>query len=445
MSQASGWDVGDLIDERPFTGQQILIVALCLLFNMVDGFDITAMAVAAHQVGEQMQIGADQLGLVFSFSLAGMMCGALFLASLSDVFGRRTMIIASLALVGATVLATAWADSLITLIILRFVSGLGAGAMLASVATLASEFTPERYRALSVTAVTAGYPLGAMMTGVVAGSVMPEYGWQGMFLGGGALTLVLAIVAYLLIPESIQFLCAKQPPGALTALNRTLTKLAAPTLDALPPLPPPGDDGAASRNVLRKMLSLLQPRFRTRTLILWAAFFLAISALYFLMSWVPKLIINAGYTEAVGNQAFTLFNFGGVLGIVGLGWLATRGNLSLLIAVFAIIASVLMWLFASLLAGGASQTTLTALIFVIGISLQGGYTGLYAVAAKIYPLEIRSTGVGWAIGLGRFGAVIGPGMAGYMIAADIPLTTTFLTFAVPLFFSGVLAYTLKVR
>nr|MCS5585243.1 MFS transporter [Pseudomonadales bacterium] len=144
--------ISEFIDRGNFSAQQIMIVALCLIFNMIDGFDITAMAVTAHQIGEDMQLTADKLGLVFSFSLAGMMMGAMFLATLSDIIGRRTMIIITLLLVGSTVILTALVNSLPMLIFLRFVSGLGAGAMLASVATLASEYSPERFRALSVTA-----------------------------------------------------------------------------------------------------------------------------------------------------------------------------------------------------------------------------------------------------------------------------------------------------
>ena len=439
-------NIAELIDRGRISYQQILIVLLCLIFNMVDGFDITAMAVTVHQIGEDMQLGADKLGLVFSFSLAGMMLGAMFLASLSDVIGRRTMIILSLLLVGSTVLMTAWANSLIMLIALRFVSGLGAGAMLASVATLAAEYSPERFRALSVTAVTAGYPLGAMMTGLVASSVMPDFGWQGMFIAGGSITIGLALLAFLLIPESLQFLSKKQPKGALNKVNATLTRLSRETLSALPAIDERGSIVEADRqNILEKMFSLLTPELRRSTLILWMSFFLCISTLYFLMSWVPKLFINLGYAPEVGNMAFSVFNFGGVLGIITLGYLASRWMLSSLITIFTVISGVLMWVFAAAASFEAGQLILMILIFVIGFSLQGGYTGMYAVAAKIYPIEIRSTGVGWAIGLGRFGAVIGPGIAGYMIAGGLSITTNFLTFAIPMLIGGILAFQLRVR
>ena len=413
---------------------------------MVDGFDITAMAVTAHQIGEDMQLSEDMLGLVFSFSLAGMMLGAMFLAALSDVIGRRTMIIITLTLVGVTVLLTASVNSLPALILLRFISGLGAGAMLASVATLASEYSPEKFRAMAVTAVTAGYPLGAMTTGLVASSVVPEFGWQGMFIAGGSATLLLALIAFFMIPESLHFLCKKQPDDALQRVNRILQIFKIQSLQHLPSIEETGGTTEADRqNIYQKMLRLLTPEFRRSTLTLWATFFLCISTLYFLMSWTPKLIINLGYSADAGNLAFTLFNFGGVLGIFILGYLASKWSLSTLISIFAITSAVFMWAFAGAVSLDFNQTNLMLLIFIIGISLQGGYTGMYAVAAKIYPIEIRSTGVGWAIGLGRFGAVLGPGIAGYMIASGLPITINFMVFAIPMLIGGIFAYQLRVR
>ena len=172
----------EIIDTSAVSGRQILIIILCLLFNMVDGFDITAMAIVAQSVGQELSLSAEKLGWIFSMALAGMMAGAMLLAPLSDVFGRRKMIISSLVLVGSSIVLTANATSLTGFMLLRFISGLGAGCLLATQATLASEYSPERFRTLAVSAVTAGYPIGAMMTSVVAAYLIPEYGWRGMFL-----------------------------------------------------------------------------------------------------------------------------------------------------------------------------------------------------------------------------------------------------------------------
>ena len=181
--------VAEIIDNGNVSGQQLLVIGLCMLFNMLDGFDITAMAVVANAVSAELQLTADKLGWIFSFALAGMMAGAMFLAPVSDLIGRRRLIIFSVTLVGVSILLTAQATTLLEFIVLRFISGIGAGAMLASQATLAAEYSPDKYRALSVALVTSGYPLGAMFTSVAAGFLMPDYGWRGMFWAGGIATL----------------------------------------------------------------------------------------------------------------------------------------------------------------------------------------------------------------------------------------------------------------
>ena len=443
-AQCANFSVKDVIDNGRVSYQQLLVVFLCLVFNMLDGFDITAMAVTANAVGIEMQIAEDKLGLVFSFSLAGMMLGAMFLASFSDVFGRRTLVILCLFVIGLSVLATAYANSLSVLIALRFISGLGAGAMLASQATLASEYSANKYRALAVAVVTAGYPLGAMMTGLVAGYIVPDFGWRGMFILGGVVTLAMAVLACLLLPESLQFLCEKRPPNALLKVNKILARFSVAPLTELPAIDKTTATmaGTGRDSVLSNMSKLLALEYRSKTLILWSSFFMCVCSMYFLMSWTPKLMVNAGYSAQIGNYAFSLFNFGGVLGIFILGALATRWMLTTLVCLFSLSAFSLMLLFAL---APANTTVLLALIFLIGVTLQGGFTGLYATAAKLYPTKIRSTGVGWAIGLGRLGAVFGPAIAGYMIASQVTMAMSFMVFAVPMLISGLLAYCLRIR
>ncbi len=432
--------VAQIIDDGQVSGQQLLVIGLCMFFNMLDGFDITAMAVVAGAVGSELALTADKLGWIFSFALAGMMAGAMFLAPVSDLIGRRRMIIFSVTLVGISILLTAQATTLLEFIILRFVSGVGAGAMLASQATLAAEYSPEKYRSLSVALVTSGYPLGAMFTSVVANVVMPDFGWRGMFWAGGIATLAMGVVAWLLIPESLKFLIERRPVGALEKANRVLTKLDKPTLERLPDVAvevPPRE-----RGFLKTMLTLLEPAHRRVTLTLWTTFFLCFAALYFLMSWIPKLMVDAGYGEQAGRDAFFLFNFGGVLGIYFMGALSTRLKLTNIICLLLVTAAVGMIVFALV---PAQKSLLMALIFAIGLTQQGGFTGLYAAAAKAYPTEVRSTGIGWSIGLGRSGAVIGPAVAGYLIYFGFGMSANFIFFAVPLAIGGLIAWTLHIR
>lgn len=431
--------ISRIIDNGQVSFQQCLVITLCLLFNMLDGFDITAMAVVAKTVGQDLSLEADKIGWIFSFALAGMMVGAMVLAPLSDIIGRRKMIIISLLLVSVSILFTANATSLTEFIILRFISGLGAGAMLACQATLASEYSPDKYRALSVGIVTAGYPMGAMMTSVIAGYVMPEYGWRGMFWFGGGVTLLMVAVAMLLIPESLKYLFERRPENALNRANNILAKLKKSTLESLPDIQ---HIDIPNSNLVGNMRNLLHPSIRATTLILWAAFFMCFATLYVLMSWIPRLVEDAGHGFQVGRDAFFWFNLGGVLGILIMGALSTRFVLSTVISVMALGAAACMVLFASL---DLTLNVMMFLIFVIGVLQQGGFTGLYAAASKAYPTTIRSTGIGWSIGLGRSGAVIGPLIAGYMIAADFDLSFIFYSFAIPMTFGGLLAYTLKIK
>ena len=421
-----------------FTRKQATVVLLCLIFIMVDGFDITAMAVAASSIGTELGLDPDQLGLVFSFALAGMMFGAMLLAPISDVIGRRLTIIAGLGLVGSTVVITGYAQNLELIIVLRFFSGLGAGAILACQATLASEYVPEKYRALAVSIVTAGYPLGAMLTGMVAHYLIPLYGWQGLFIGGGTAALLLAMIAYLALPESIEFLIKRQPKNALEKINKLLTSLSRPNLTELPQC----RDGNTSPSVNSNVKALLTADFRPYTLLLWTVFFLCFATLYFLMSWIPKLVLLLGYSENASYSAFTIFNLGGVIGIFTLGVLSTRLDLIYLIAGFLCLSGLLMMLVNFV---AQTQSALLALVFIIGVAQQGGFTGLYSVATKIYPTEIRATGMGWAVGLGRSGAVVGPAVAGLTIAGGVSAESNFLLFSIPMIIGGLMATRLAAR
>ncbi len=432
--------VAEVIDNGQVSGQQLLVIGLCMFFNMLDGFDITAMAVVATSVSEELQLSADRLGLIFSFALAGMMGGAMLLAPISDIIGRRKLIILSVVLVGVSILLTAQASSLAEFIVLRFISGLGAGAMLASQATLAAEYSPDKYRSLSVALVTSGYPLGAMMTSVVAGFIMPEYGWRGMFWFGGGLTLVMGLVAWVFIPESLKFLFERRPKNALERVNAILRKLKKNTLSEMPAVIT--GKQSRSRGIVGNMLSLLTREHRDKTIILWLTFFLCFSTLYFLMSWIPRMMEQAGFSAEVGRDAFFLFNLGGVLGIYLMGSLAIHIKLTHVVSLFLVSSALSMVFFAS---APSQENLLLSLTFITGFLQQGGFTGLYAVAAKAYPTEIRSTGIGWAIGLGRSGAVVGPAVAGFLIASGMSMSGNYYVFAVPMIVGGVLSWWLKVR
>jgi benzoate transport len=432
--------VHDVIDNGEVSALQLLVVGMCMFFNMLDGFDITAMAVVASAVSIELQLTADKLGWIFSFALAGMMCGAMFLAPVSDIIGRRKLIILAMAIIGVSILFTATATTLIEFIVLRFISGLGAGAMLASQAALSAEYSSDKYRAFSVAAVTSGYPLGAMMTSVVAGVIVPEYGWRSMFWFGGVLTLGMIVVAWAFIPESLKYLFDRRPAHVLDRVNAILKNLKKDTLTEMPEVVTSKHELEAG--IFRNMLRLLAKEQRRTTLILWTAFFLCFSSLYFLMSWIPKLVEDSGFDATVGRDAFFMFNLGGVIGIFLMGWASTKFKLTDLICWMLLAASVIMVIFATV----PDQLILLLLLtLLIGVLQQGGFVGLYGAAAKAYPTNIRSTGIGWSIGLGRSGAVAGPAVAGYLIAAGLDMSANYYIFAIPMGIGGIIAYRLHIK
>ena len=427
--------IQETIDKGGFTGTQTLIIVISLFLNMLDGFDVTAMSFTAHSIGEQMQIPADQLGIVFSVALAGMMIGAMFVAPYSDIVGRRKMILICVVTIGLSVILTGMSATLWQLIILRMITGLAVGGLLASLAAITSEYTPTKYKSLAVVTVTAGYPLGATMGGFIAAPLIPAYGWESVFYVGGSITLLMSIGVYFLMPESMQFLMTRQPVNALDKLNGVLVRLKKATLSALPEI------NLEEHSDKANVFSLLTPERRKRTINLWTTFFFCFFCMYFLISWIPKLVVNAGMTESEGVYASVAFNGGAFVGILVLGWISSRIGLSKVIGFFLSSSAIFMFIFA--LASGIDN--LIVYLFIIGFLQQGGFTGLYAVSAKIYPTEIRTTGVGWAIGLGRFGAVLGPYLGGVFIAQGISMESNFMIFAVPLFISGVIAFYLRVK
>lgn len=427
--------IRDVIDRGKVGPAQMLVIVVALILNMLDGFDVTAMAFTVHAIGEELQIAPQHLGIVFSVALAGMMIGAMFIAPISDIIGRRKMILACVSVIGASMYLTGYSAALWQLVILRLVTGLGVGGMLASLAAITAEFTPVKFRSLAVVSVTAGYPLGAMVGGFLAAAIIPAYGWQSVFFAGGAATLLMVVAIHFLVPESLQYLSSSRPPNALARFNEVLARLGKAKVDSLPML------NAEKSRDKANVFSLLTRERRLKTITLWTTFFFCFICLYFLMSWIPKLVINAGFSETQGIYGSIAFSGGGVVGILVLGWISSRISLTNLIGSFLIAGAIAMIVFA--LSSGMNQ--LLFYLGLIGFLMNGGFTGLYAVAAKLYPTEVRSTGVGWAIGLGRFGAVAGPYIGGVLIARGVTMEVNFVIYAIPLFISGLLAFRLSVR
>jgi len=418
-------DIRELIDSRPMTGLQYTVVILCFLVNVVDGMDVLVISYAARALATEWAISPEALGVVFSAGLFGMTAGALFLAPIADYLGRRTLILFCLVVMSAGILLTAYAQNITQLTALRFATGLGIGAMLASAATMTAEYAPDRRKNFLVSAVLAGYPVGATLSGVVAASIIPEFGWRTMFTVAGFATALAFPLVYLFLPESLNFLVKVRPANALEKANRILRSMGCSELSEFPIAV-----AAAARS---KVSSLFAAGKSAPTLWLWLAFFMSFATLYFLLSWIPLLAASTELSPRLAIYAGAVFNLGAIFGILLQGYSSQVLGLRRAIGVFLVGAAGLMAVF-GLISGSVAVLTLFGLI---GFAVQGGFTGLYSVAARLYPTEVRTTGVGWAIGAGRTGAIIGPVLGGLFIGLGLSMSANFMIFAVPLVVAAV--------
>jgi len=427
--------VRELVDASRLTGLQIVVLAVCFFLNMIDGMDVLAIAFAAPAISAEWSISPQSLGVVFSAALLGMTTGAIFISPYSDVIGRRNIILLSLVLMSLGMIATATASSVTQLVILRFMAGLGIGSMLASLTSMVSEYAPDRLRNLFILVLHAGYPIGAIITGFVAAEVLPAYGWRTLFVIAGVASVAGIPLVYVLLPESFDFLTKKQPKDALRRVNEVLEKMALQPVETLP------------ANEERERLSvslrtLFRDDFRKSTIELWVAFFMSFGTLYFLLSWVVKLAIESGLPLEHAIYAGVCLNLGGFAGGISLGAFSNRFGLTRIISVFAVLGGLFSVIYGSADAGVA---LMLSLVFLLMFFVQGAFTGLYAVAARIYPTEVRTTGVGWAIGAGRIGAVFGPVVAGLLLGAGLSIGWTFTVFALPMIVAAFFVSKIRLR
>ena len=427
-------NIRELIDNNPVKKLQVSVIGICCMLNILDGFDVLAIAFAAPPIADEWAIQPAALGLVFSAGLVGMALGAMFIAPLADRIGRRAMILICIVAISVMMAVTGLSGSVPQLIAARALTGLGIGGMLASLTSMVAEYSPDRQRNLTIGLLQAGYPVGGTLGGLIAAWLLPDFGWRALFFGGAVLGALMIPIVALWLPESLVFLAQKQPAKALDRINRILHGLEYAPLDVLPPAPATETSGG--------VMALLTTARRNNTLRLWLAFFLNSLTVYFIFSWVPKIVVDAGLPLEQGILAGLMVNAGAVIGIPTLGYLSGTRGLRPLILTFLLLGTGCVGLYGFV---GQSVPLLLSVCFLIGFFVMGGFIGLYAVAARIYPTELRTTGIGWTIGVGRIGAIIGPYLGGIMIALQWSTATNFVFFALPLVVAGFAAYSIRAR
>ena len=417
--------VQSTIQTSPMLPFQISAVAICLFINFLDGFDALAIAFAAPEIAREWNVDAASLGIIFSVGLAGMVLGALFLSPQADRFGRRPVIIACLTVIGLGMLASAVAESVIQLIITRAITGFGVGGMLASLTTMVAEYSNDKHRQFAISVLQSGYPIGAVIAGIASAVLLQHYSWRSIFIVGGTLSLAMIPIVYWRLPESVEFLIQRRPRNALQRLNAILPKMGHAQLVELPARP---DFSWKNGGVT----ILLERKYRARTLCIWFAFVALMSAFYFVTNWTPKILIDAGLSQNQGISGAVLIAIGGVFGGLTLGALTRKFlvmNIGVLYMVLGITAMIVF---------GALELNLSTMLpvaFFVGFFVAGSIICLYVILPSLYPTQIRNTGVGWALGIGRLGAVIGPYLAGLLIAYGWEREHLYLFLSIPILVS----------
>jgi AAHS family 4-hydroxybenzoate transporter-like MFS transporter len=400
--------VSEIIDQRPLSRFQARTILLCGVVLVLDGFDAQCIGFLAPPISQTLAIPLPSFGRVFAAGLTGLMIGAMAAGPIADRWGRKWAVILSTVTFAVFSLLTAHINSLDELVILRFLTGLGLGGAMPNVVALTSEYAPKRLQAVFVSMLFAGMPLGAMVASLASREMIPAWGWRSVFYLGGILPLLVAAVLIKTLPESVRFLTVRRadPRKIRAILARISTELASQPLS----IDTPQKDATAGGSPVKELFTEGRA---PGTILLWIPFFMNLLILYFIVSWLPGLLHEAGMPDSAGVMAVFFFSLGGMMGSLLEGRLMNSfGVHPALVAEFGI--SVL--LIAGLAFSGGSYVLLMAVVFVLGFTVQGAQAGINAMAAAFYPTRMRSTGVGWALGIGRIGSIIGPALGGLLLS-----------------------------
>lgn len=416
-------DVLNFINEQPFSWYQWLISILCFLIVVVDGFDTAAIGYIAPSLSQEWSIKRSDLAPVLSAALFGLAAGAIFAGPLADRFGRKTILVWSVLFFGGLCLITAFAKDLESMVMLRFLTGLGLGAAMPNAITLMSEFAPERRRAFIVNTMFCGFPLGASLGGFVSSWLIPNYGWRSVLAAGGVTPLILSALLLIALPESVRYLVALKKPAA--KIRRILSRISGENLEHVTRFTLREQKMPTAQSAIAVVLS---NSYLSGTLLLWLTYFMGLLIFYFLVSWLPTLLkdINMPVPQAALLTAF--FPLGGGVGTMLSGWLMDKFNPHKIIAVgYALTAA----FFIAVGQGAVNHMQLSVLIFLAGTTMTGAQTSMASLAAGFYPTQARATGVAWMLGVGRLGGISGAFVGAFLAQYNLTLAHTFYLLTIP--------------
>jgi benzoate transport len=394
----------------PMSLVQIVVIAITIGLNALDGFDVLAISFASPGIAREWGIDRAALGFVLSMELIGMGVGSILLGGLSDKIGRRRTLLGCLTVMAAGMVMATQARSVYSLSVWRVVTGFGIGGLLASINAVSAEFSNARRRGLNVSLMAIGYPLGAVAGGSIAAMLLKQGDWRSVFWFGAAATAFYIPVVFFLVPESVEWLCQRQPAHALAKLNRALIRMGHAAVDALPAV------SMQSRN--RSVLDIFTPRLIRVTLLMSIAYFLHVISFYFIVKWVPKIVVDLGFSQSAAAGVLVWVNVGGASGGAVLGLLSLRFGLKPLTMAVLAMSTVMLAVFGR---AHADLAQLSLVCAFAGFFTNAGIVGLYGMLAQAFPTNLRATGTGFTVGTGRAGSVLAPIVAGLLFRAGYEL------------------------
>jgi AAHS family 4-hydroxybenzoate transporter-like MFS transporter len=412
-------DLVDFIDRQPVGGFQIRLLLICAGVLFLDGFDTQAIGYVAPALAKEWHLGKGALGPVFSAGLFGLMIGALVFGPLADRVGRKRIIIFSTVAFGIGAFATAFAQDVTTLLVIRFLTGLGLGGAMPNAIAVTAEYNPQRRRATMVMITFCGFSIGAALGGLLAADLIPRFGWRSVFIVGGIAPLLMVPALAWRLPESIRFLAAAgRAPERVAALLKRISPNTVFAPNARFVVHETHLAGIPVAHLFREGRAVV-------TLLLWVVFFMSLLDLYFLASWLPTVINDLGASVSLAVVIGSLLQVGGVVATFALGSVIDRFSFRALALVY----------FGAVFAVGAigqlghSAVLVSIAIFAAGFCVVGGQIAANALAAGFYPTSVRATGVGWALGIGRIGSIVGPLVGGVLLAEKWSTSAVFIAAA----------------
>ncbi|WP_174492561.1 MFS transporter [Acinetobacter sp. Marseille-Q1623] len=413
-------NINTIVDEAKFTPFHWNVLIWCLLIIIFDGYDLVIYGVALPLLMQEWGLSAVQAGMLASTALFGMMFGAMCFGTLSDKLGRKKTIMICVAIFSGFTFLGAFASNPIEFGILRFLAGLGIGGVMPNVVALMTEYAPKKIRSTLVAVMFSGYAIGGMTSALLGAWLVTDYGWKIMFYIAIIPFVALPLI-WKFLPESIMFLTNK---GKTEQVHQTVQKIAPEKTISVDTVFVLNETTVGDEAPLR---ALFQQGRTFSTLMFWIAFFMCLLMVYALGSWLPKLMIQAGYSLGASMIFLFALNIGGMVGAIGGGVLSDRFHLKpVLTIMFAVGAIALI-----LLGFKSPQGVLYTLIAIAGAATIGSQILLYTFVAQFYPAAVRSTGMGWASGIGRIGAIVGPVLTGALLTLQLPHQMNFLAIAIP--------------